>query len=143
MSKVKPIPDFITRDNNHEVTGTLHAVLPINQWSEKFSTREFVLECVTEYQGDTYYNYPKFQLINHRCDLPDVHNFGDLIKVHFNIRGTIKKDNLGNITAVYTQFDVYRIESISKAPIFNNEQRHQSDAEYAASQGQEIDDLPF
>ena len=66
-----------------EVEGRLHRVFPTESRSEKFQTREFVLEVADG-------NYPqliKFQAVQDRCSMLDRFNEGDQVKVSFDLRG--------------------------------------------------------
>jgi single-strand DNA-binding protein len=66
-----------------DITGKLYRILPTESKSEKFQTREFVLEIMDG-------NYPqliKFQLVQDRCALIDAYQEGEEIKVHFDLRG--------------------------------------------------------
>lgn len=66
-----------------EVTGKLYKKFATEAKSEKFQTREFVIEIADG-------NYPqlvKFQLLQERCQILDSYNEGEEIKVHFDLRG--------------------------------------------------------
>ena len=66
-----------------EITGKLYKKFATESKSEKFQTREFVIEIADG-------NYPqlvKFQLLQERCQILDNYNEGEEIKVHFDLRG--------------------------------------------------------
>lgn len=66
-----------------EITGKLYKKFATESKSEKFQTREFVIEVADG-------NYPqlvKFQLVQERCQILDTYNEGEEIKVHFDLRG--------------------------------------------------------
>lgn len=66
-----------------EITGKLYKKFATEAKSEKFQTREFVIEIADG-------NYPqlvKFQLVQERCQILDTYNEGEEIKVHFDLRG--------------------------------------------------------
>ena len=66
-----------------EITGKLYKKFATESKSEKFQTREFVIEVADG-------NYPqliKFQLVQDRCQILDNYNEGEEIKVHFDLRG--------------------------------------------------------
>jgi hypothetical protein len=66
-----------------ETTGVIHAIFPTESRSEKFTSRDFVLEIPDG-------NYPqliKFQAVQERCGLLDHHAEGDTVTVHFALRG--------------------------------------------------------
>ncbi|TXB67896.1 DUF3127 domain-containing protein [Phaeodactylibacter luteus] len=65
-----------------EVEGKLHKKFDTEQKTDSFQAREFVIE--------TEGNYPqfvKFQLVQDRCALVDPFEEGQIIKVHFDLRG--------------------------------------------------------
>ena len=66
-----------------EVTGKLLKKFDTESRSEKFQSRDLVLEVADG-------NYPqliKFQLVQERCPILDTFNEGEEIKVHFDLRG--------------------------------------------------------
>jgi hypothetical protein len=66
-----------------EIVGKLYKKFATESKSERFQTRDFVLEIADG-------NFPqliKFQLVQERCQLLDNYNEGDEIKVHFDLRG--------------------------------------------------------
>lgn len=94
-----------------DVTGKLVAKYDTVQRTETFRTREFVIETTEDISGRTINNYIKFQSIQDRTSLVDRFNVGDLIKVHFNIKGS-KWEKNGN-TNYITNLDAWRIEQTS------------------------------
>ncbi|MFN7116320.1 MAG: DUF3127 domain-containing protein [Saprospiraceae bacterium] len=66
-----------------EVEGKLHKKFDIESKTSSFQAREFVLEV----PDGNYPQFVKFQLVQDRCALIDSMNEGDLIKVHFDLRG--------------------------------------------------------
>lgn len=65
-----------------EITGKLHKKFDIEQKSDKFKAREFVIET----EGD-YPQYVKFQITQDKCSVIDQFNEGSTIKVYFDLRG--------------------------------------------------------
>lgn len=66
-----------------EVTGKLYKKFDTESRSEKFQSRDLVLEVADG-------NYPqliKFQLVQERCPILDTFTEGEEIKVHFDLRG--------------------------------------------------------
>ncbi len=66
-----------------EITGKLYKKFATEAKSDKFQTREFVIEIADG-------NYPqlvKFQLVQERCQILDTYNEGEEVKVHFDLRG--------------------------------------------------------
>ncbi len=65
-----------------EVLGKLHKKFDTESKTDTFQAREFVIEIAG--------NYPqliKFQLVQDRCSLVDDFAEGDMINVHFDLRG--------------------------------------------------------
>ena len=73
-----------------------------------FTTREFVVEKTSDFNGKTIYNYIKFQCTQAKVNIIDDSKIGDEIKVHFNIRGN-KWEKEGRIS-YFTNLDAWRIE---------------------------------
>ena len=66
-----------------EVTGKLYKKFDTEAKSEKFQSRNIVLEIADG-------NYPQlinFQLVQERCTIVDAFNEGEDVKVHFDLRG--------------------------------------------------------
>jgi hypothetical protein len=74
---------------NFEITGKLLEKFDVQQVSEKFKKREFVIER----NENNFPEFIKFQLVQDKTDLIDVYNKGEEIKVHFNIRGNKWKES--------------------------------------------------
>lgn len=91
-----------------EISGKLIAKYDIQQKSESFKTREFVIEKQDEISGRIISNYIKFQCVQDRVALPDRFNVGDEVKVYFNIKGTkwIKDGK----ELYFTNLDAWRME---------------------------------
>jgi hypothetical protein len=65
-----------------EVEGKLHKKFDTESKTETFQAREFVIETEGNYP-----QYVKFQLVQDRCALLDPFEEGQLINVHFDLRG--------------------------------------------------------
>lgn len=68
---------------SYEATGVIVAIFPTENRSDKFSSREFVLQIPDG-------NYPqliKFQAVQDRCQMLDQYAEGQQVKVHFDLRG--------------------------------------------------------
>ena len=66
-----------------ETTGIIKVIFPTESRSDKFSSRDFVLEIPDG-------NYPqliKFQAVQERCGLLDQFTEGEQVTVHFDLRG--------------------------------------------------------
>jgi single-strand DNA-binding protein len=65
-----------------EIAGKLVKKFEIENKTEKFQAREFVIEIPGNYP-----EFVKFQLTQERCALVDPYNEGDELKVSFDLRG--------------------------------------------------------
>lgn len=65
-----------------QAEGVLKKVFDVEQKSERFQAREFVIETEEQYP-----QFVKFQLVQDKCNLIDDHNEGDRLKVSFDLRG--------------------------------------------------------
>jgi hypothetical protein len=98
---------------SYEASGRLVAVYDTIQRSEKFRTREFVIETTEAIRDRTINNYIKFQLVQDRTDLIDRFRVNDMIKVKFNIKGSRWEKN--GMTNYITNLDAWRIENQESA----------------------------
>ena len=125
----------------YEAQGRLVAVYETVQRSEKFRTREFVIEINEEIRDRTITNYVKFQLVQDRTAIIDNYKIGDTIKVHFNIRGS-KGDRNGQ-TSYISNLDAWRIEPVSMASSAPAGMPGTAPGAMPAPAGDAADDLPF
>lgn len=92
-----------------EIVGKLHHIYDLQQITDTFSKREFVLELTDESpSGMVYTNYATFQLVNNNCGVIDRFNLGDSLKVSFNIRGN-RWERDGKVKYI-TNLNAWRIE---------------------------------
>ena len=136
-----------------EITGKLKVKNEIQQVSEKFTKREFVIVADEETQ------YPQmisFQLTQTKCELLDNYNIGDSIKVSFNLRGREWTGKDG-ITKYFNSLEAWKLEKVSSSTnsstTENNENTtntfHSLNTPTPAQQNEVInneqptDDLPF
>lgn len=115
----------------NEFTGKLIEKGQVNQVTEKFKKREFVLE-KTEIVGQKEYtDYVKFQLTQDKVDLVENLTIGDEIKVNYNVRGhKWEKDGKVNY---FTNLEAWKIEIITNYENISNNDLPNN----------ESDDLPF
>lgn len=121
-----------------ELTGKVAEVFPIQEFSEKFKKREFVVEKSETGRDRVYTDYIKFQLVQDRVSLIDSFRVGEDIKVTFNIKGSKwEKDGRGGYI---TNLDAWRLEKVGQdsAPMQNNEP-----ANNPSPLPEMEDDLPF
>ena len=125
-----------------DVTGKLIAKYETVQRSEKFRTREFVIETTEDIGGRIINNYIKFQSVQDRTSLVDRFNTGDTIKVHFNIKGS-KWEKNGQVNYI-TNLDAWRIENINMQTQDNSQPAGNNSYSTTANASADIpDDLPF
>lgn len=89
-----------------EVEGKLHKKFDTESKTDTFQAREFILEISNG-------NYPqlvKFQLVQDRCSMVDPYEEGDMIKVHFDLRG---REWNGKF---FTNLNAWRIEKVEDSP---------------------------
>ncbi len=129
---------------NFQMEGKLIEVFPIQQVTETFRKREFVIEVNEEGSGKTFTQYIKFQLIQDKCDIIDNFKKDQQIKVNFAIRGNRweKEDSI----LYFTNLDAWRIEPVDNTsnddddiPITDDDFIMPENAD----SGEEDEDLPF
>lgn len=113
-----------------KIEGKLLVKYDTAQVNDRFKKREFVVEIYDEVNGQTYTNYGKFQAVQTKCEVLDKFNEGDMITVHFNLKGNRwEKDGKVNFIS---NLDAWKIEKAGNAP-----------AETASAKPENSDDLPF
>ena len=94
----------------YEIEGKLISKSDTLQRTESFRVREFVIEKTDDIGGRTVTNYVKFQCTQDRTQMVDRFNIGEMVKIHFNIKGSKwEKDGKTNYI---TNLDAWRMESI-------------------------------
>ena len=92
-----------------EVSGKVIEVNPVQQVSDKFRKREFVIEVSEEGSGGReFVEYIKFQCVQDRCELIDESFVNNRVKVTFNLKGN-KWERDGRVN-YFTNLDAWRIE---------------------------------
>jgi hypothetical protein len=123
-----------------ELAGKLIEKFDVNQVSDTFRKRDFVIEKTENQGGKEFIDHIKFQLTQDRCNLIDSINLQDEIRVNFNIRGRrwVKDDNV----SYFTNLEAWKIEKIAASseeppppPPFP--------ADEDTPPSEEFDDLPF
>lgn len=94
---------------SYEIIGFLHEKMEVQQISEHFTKREFVLEHIVKRNDRKIIDHIKFQLTGDRCSLIEEIDTGQEIKVQFNIKGR-KFERDGN-TTYFTNLDAWKIEA--------------------------------
>jgi Domain of unknown function (DUF3127) len=123
-----------------EITGKVIDILPVNQVSDKFKKREFVIEKKDAGGAAVFIDYIKFQLVQDKCDLINESFLNEEVKIWFNLKGN-KWERDGKIN-YFTNLDAWKIEKTSSA---GREQNipPQSTLEDSPPENEELSDLPF
>lgn len=112
-----------------EITGKVIDIAPVNQVSDKFKKREFVIEKKETGGAAVFIDYIKFQLVQDKCDLINESFLNEEIKIWFNLKGN-KWERDGKIN-YFTNLDAWKIEKISS-----------SGRDQEVQTGNTIDDIP-
>lgn len=125
-----------------EVTGTVIEVGQIQQVSDKFRKREFVIEVAEQAAGGReFIDYIKFQCVQDKCELINESFLNGHVKVSFNLKGN-KWERDGKVN-YFTNLDAWRIE---KAGSDNNEVSATTPPpllDDIPPDNEEFEDLPF
>jgi hypothetical protein len=123
-----------------ETIGKIIEIGAVNQVSDKFKKREFVIEKKEAGGAAVFVDYIKFQLTQDKCDLINESFLNDDVKIWFNLRGN-KWERDGKIN-YFTNLDVWKIEKLSSMA---GDQDAPSDVtlEDIPPENDELSDLPF
>src|SRR4030042_3712308 len=94
-----------------EITGKIIDISPVNQVSDKFKKREFVIEKKETGGSAVFVDYIKFQLVQDKCDMINESFLNDEVKIWFNLKGN-RWERDGKIN-YFTNLDAWKIEKIS------------------------------
>lgn len=97
-----------------ELKGKLYAINDVQQITDKFSKREFVI--LTD---ETYPQHVKFELVNDKTGLIDQFAINQEITVGFNVRGR-EWQKEGKPKQYFVSLNAWRIESEAAAPVQTN-----------------------
>ncbi len=123
-----------------EITGKIIDVMPVNQVSDKFKKREFVIEKKDTGGAAVFIDYIKFQLVQDKCDLINESFINEEVKIWFNLKGN-KWERDGKIN-YFTNLDALKIEKTSESVKNQNITSH-STIEELPPDNDEMSDLPF
>ncbi|PST85122.1 hypothetical protein C7T94_03165 [Pedobacter yulinensis] len=121
-----------------EIKGKVHEVGATQQVSETFKKRDLIVEYA---ENPSYPEYIRFEALQDKTALLDPLKAGDMVEVHFNLRGRPWTDKSGK-TSYFNSLVVWRINAVApNAPA-------QSSPEYAPPMDVnnapgDDDDLPF
>jgi hypothetical protein len=124
-----------------EITGKVIDISPINQVSDKFKKREFVIEKKETGGSAVFIDYIKFQLIQDKCELINESFLNEDVKIWFNLKGN-KWERDGKIN-YFTNLDAWKIEKASTAGRDQNAPAHNTNLEDIPPENDELSDLPF
>lgn len=121
-----------------DITGILKVKGDVQQVSEKFKKREFVIT-------DNSSQYPQhilFQLVQDKTNLLDTYNVGDEIKVYFNLRGREWNSPQGEVK-YFNSMDAWRLEGVSNSGGAASGETNMENVSAPLSASGPEDDLPF
>jgi hypothetical protein len=130
------------------IKGKLIEKFEVQNVSEKFKKREFVLEYVEN--NPQYPEFIKFELTQDRVNIVDPFQVGDMIDVAFNLRGRSWVNQQG-VKNYFNSLQAWRITPAGSemttnqqaAPAQSYNQQQASYSAPALSPAQQDDDLPF
>jgi len=123
-----------------EITGRVIDVFPVNQVSDKFKKREFVIEKKDTGGAAVFIDYIKFQLVQDKCDLINESFLNEEVKIWFNVKGN-KWERDGKVN-YFTNLDAWKIEKTTEQGRDQNNQPNTA-LEDAPPEIDELSDLPF
>ena len=100
-----------------QTAGKIHSISDVQQVTERFRKREFVLELA---DNPRYPQYVQFQLTGDRCENLDGFSVGDDVQVEFSLRGREWKSPKGDIR-YFNSLDVWEIENAGTSRGFGDE----------------------
>jgi len=123
-----------------EITGKVIDVMPVNQVSDKFRKREFVIEKKDTGGSSVFIDYIKFQLVQDKCDLINESFLNEEVRIWFNVKGN-RWEKDGRVS-YFTNLDAWKIE---KAAVEGRSQNivEQNPPDDLPSELDEMSDLPF
>lgn len=124
-----------------EITGKIIDISPVNQVSDKFRKREFVIEKKEAGGAAVFIDYIKFQLIQDKCDLINESFLNEEVRIWFNLRGN-KWEKEGRVS-YFTNLDAWKIEKLSETESATQRPANQNVLEDAPPEIDELSDLPF
>ena len=124
-----------------EITGKVIDISPVNQVSEKFRKREFVVEKKETGSTAVFVDYIKFQLLQDKCDLINESFMNEEIKIWFNVKGN-KWERDGKVS-YFTNLDAWKIEKASSSTEDNGYNAPPQFEDLPPDDIDDLSDLPF
>ena len=123
-----------------EIIGRIVDILPVNQVSDKFRKREFVIEKKESGGSAVFVDYIKFQLVQDKCDLINESFLNEDVKIWFNLKGN-RWERDGKVN-YFTNLDAWKIEKMTAQGRDQNVPSNQA-LEDIPPDNEELSDLPF
>lgn len=123
-----------------EITGKIIDIAPVNQVSDKFKKREFVIEKKETGGSAMFIDYIKFQLVQDKCDLINESFINEEVKVWFNLKGN-RWERDGKVN-YFTNLDAWKIERQPAAARDTSVPGDMLDEEHPP-EPDDLSDLPF
>jgi hypothetical protein len=123
-----------------EITGKVIDISPVNQVSDKFKKREFVIEKKEAGGSAVFIDYVKFQLIQDKCDLINESFLNEEVKIWFNLKGN-KWERDGKVN-YFTNLDAWKIEKVASQGR-DQVSQPRTTLEDIPPENDELSDLPF
>lgn len=122
------------------IQAKLHVKFDVQQVTESFRKREFVVEYI---DGNPMYpQYLKFQLIQDKCDALDGFEVGAMIDVSFNLKGREWKSPQGEIK-YFNSLDAWRLTPVQESAPADAPPPPLPPEAIDVSEMNDADDLPF
>lgn len=125
-----------------EIKGTVIEVGQVQQVSDKFRKREFVIEVAEQGSGGReFVDYIKFQCVQDRCELINDTFLNSMVKVSFNLKGN-RWERDGNVS-YFTNLDAWKIEKEDGAGSSEVPGSPPPLLDDVPPENEEFEDLPF
>ena len=126
------------------ISGTIIEISDVQQISDTFKKREFVVEYV---ENPQYPEFVKFETIQDKCAQLDAYKLGDKITVQFNLKGRKWTDKTGQVK-YFNSLQAWKLEAsgaVAQAPTSSSPEAAPLEglAEPGWSSDEKEDDLPF
>jgi hypothetical protein len=123
-----------------EIIGRIIDILPVNQVSDKFRKREFIIEKKESGGSVVFVDYIKFQLVQDKCDLINESFLNEDVKIWFNLKGN-RWERDGKVN-YFTNLDAWKIEKMTSQGRDQNVPSNHA-LEDLPPDNEELSDLPF
>lgn len=129
----------------YELQGKVYSIGEIQQVTENFKKREFVVTVTEENNGKMYVQHIKLETIQKKTESLDYISIGDDVKVDFVVTGRTWTGDDG-VEKVFTTLKAIYVQAIREAnhaPENTSDQVSQSTIDGMTSGPEENDGLPF